>query len=172
MLVLSPINLQRCDKAAKMHYTLAEPDTPPPPPSQVQIFSFSCSFGGKLTKIIGWRPHLCSWRPLLEILDPPLLYEFMFKYNFCNSFWRTLQSNKSNESFRNKFNKRNWSLYSGADGENGDAALQWRSVRNPSRNNRQQKTKGLTFITYKRWEERARLYQSCMIGTQCNVLIL
>ena len=31
----------------------------------------SCSFG---TKIIVWRPHLCSWHPLLlEILDPPLI---------------------------------------------------------------------------------------------------
>ena len=43
-------------------------------PLWVQIFSFSCSFGGKLGKIIGWCPQLYGWRPLLwKILDPPLL---------------------------------------------------------------------------------------------------
>ena len=45
------------------------------PPLSVQISSISCSFWGKLAKIIGWRPHLCSWRtPLWEILDPPLAW--------------------------------------------------------------------------------------------------
>ena len=44
-------------------------------PLSVQISSISCSFWGKLAKIIGWCPHLCSWRtPLWEILDPPLKY--------------------------------------------------------------------------------------------------
>ena len=38
------------------------------------FFSFSCSFWGKFTKILGSRPHLCGWRPLLwKILDPPLV---------------------------------------------------------------------------------------------------
>ena len=32
-------------------------------------FSFSCSFLGKLTKIIGWRPH----HPVWEIPDSPLI---------------------------------------------------------------------------------------------------
>ena len=44
------------------------PGTCPPPPP-VQIFSFSCSFGGKLAKII-----LLWLAPFLwEILDPPLI---------------------------------------------------------------------------------------------------
>ena len=43
----------------------------PPGP---KFFHFHAVFGGKLAKIIGWRPHLCGWNPLLwEILDPPLL---------------------------------------------------------------------------------------------------
>ena len=37
------------------------------------FFNFM-QFWGKLAKIIGWRPHLCSWCTLLwEILDPPLI---------------------------------------------------------------------------------------------------
>ena len=37
------------------------------------IFNFHAVFWGKLVKIIGWRPHLCGWRPLFwEILEPPL----------------------------------------------------------------------------------------------------
>ena len=44
----------------------------------VQISSISCSFWGKLAKIIGWRPHLWSWRtPLWEILDPPLVTSWL-----------------------------------------------------------------------------------------------
>ena len=46
---------------------------PPPPGFKFFFLLFSCSFWDKLAKIIGWRSHLCSWRPLLlEILDPPL----------------------------------------------------------------------------------------------------
>ena len=31
--------------------------------SRVQFLSFSCSFRKKIGQIIGWRPHLDSWRP-------------------------------------------------------------------------------------------------------------
>ena len=42
-------------------------------PLWIQILSFSCSFGEIFDQIIGWRPRLGGWRPLLwEILDPPL----------------------------------------------------------------------------------------------------
>ena len=36
------------------------------PPIWVQILSFSCSFGGKLCKIIGWSLHIYCWRPSFE----------------------------------------------------------------------------------------------------------
>ena len=43
-------------------------------PLWVQILSFSCSFQKFFDQIIGWRPHLGGWRPLLwEILDPSLV---------------------------------------------------------------------------------------------------
>ena len=39
----------------------------------VQFFWFSCSFWGKLDKLLGWHPHLYGWRLLLwEILGPSL----------------------------------------------------------------------------------------------------
>ena len=54
------------------------------PPGQI-FFSFSFSFGEKLVKIPGCRPHLCDRRPLLwEILDPPLL----LSYPSCYGFYR------------------------------------------------------------------------------------
>ena len=40
-------------------------------------FSFSCSFWGKLAKIIGWRPTFLVGAPPLEILDPPLATPFL-----------------------------------------------------------------------------------------------
>ena len=46
---------------------LADPGIP-----LMKFLSFSCSFQQKSCKIIGFRPKLRSWRPRLEILDPPL----------------------------------------------------------------------------------------------------
>ena len=34
----------------------------------------SCSFRQKIGQIIGWRPSLCGWHPIWEILDPPLVW--------------------------------------------------------------------------------------------------
>ena len=43
------------------------------PPLDPNIFHFHAIFG-KMGKIVGWRSHLSSWRPLLcEIVDPPQL---------------------------------------------------------------------------------------------------
>ena len=45
------------------------------PPSGSKLFHFHAVFGGGqiFDQIIGERPHLRGWRPLLwEILDPPL----------------------------------------------------------------------------------------------------
>ena len=41
-------------------------------PLWVHILSFSCSFWGKLDKIIAWDPHLEGWQPSPRLGNPPL----------------------------------------------------------------------------------------------------
>ena len=54
------------------HISLADPSGHKGPPES-KFFSFSCTFWGKLSIIIVWRPHLYGLCPLLwDILDPPL----------------------------------------------------------------------------------------------------
>ena len=83
-----------CSKSERFHrLSLVDPrggtrDACPPLLS-VQISSISCSFWGKLPKIIGWRPHLCRWcTPLWEILDPPLVIFSDWVFTICNLHWR------------------------------------------------------------------------------------
>ena len=42
--------------------------------SRVKILSFSCNFRQKNCKRIGKYVHFGSWRPLRNILDPPLIF--------------------------------------------------------------------------------------------------
>ena len=55
-----------------MVISLTDPRGAPGMQPPVQMSSFSYSFWGQLAKLIGWHPHLYSWRDFLrKILDPP-----------------------------------------------------------------------------------------------------
>ena len=52
---------------------------------RVQFLSFLFSFRENFGQIIGWRPHFGGWRPIWEILDPPLRSKkgVKDKYRWC-----------------------------------------------------------------------------------------
>ena len=52
-------------------------------PSRSNFFSIFMQFSIKLAKIIGWRSHICSWRPpIWQILDPPLITSWLLPQFF------------------------------------------------------------------------------------------